>query len=59
MLKRANDIRELLLIGDRQGAVSSAMTAQMWPEAMLIASFTDKEEYRVRVSSLYCGDGLF
>jgi hypothetical protein len=25
------------------------MTAQMWPEAMLIASFTDKEEYRVRL----------
>ncbi|CAH0493435.1 unnamed protein product [Peronospora farinosa] len=46
LLKRANDIRELLLVGDRQGAVSSAMTAQMWPEAMLIASFTDKEEYR-------------
>ncbi|KAJ8550492.1 hypothetical protein ON010_g10577 [Phytophthora cinnamomi] len=45
-LKRSNELRELLLVGDRKGAVSSAMSAQMWPEAMLIASFTDKEEYR-------------
>ncbi|CEG48280.1 Regucalcin gene promoter region-related protein (RGPR) [Plasmopara halstedii] len=45
-LKNANQLRELLLIGDRKGAVSAAMGAQMWPEAMLIASFTDKEEYR-------------
>ncbi|KAL4115544.1 hypothetical protein PRIC2_013705 [Phytophthora ramorum] len=46
VLKRANDLRELLLVGDRKGAVSAAMSAHMWPEAMLIASFTDKEEYR-------------
>ncbi|CAH0520677.1 unnamed protein product [Peronospora belbahrii] len=46
MLKHANDLRELLLVGDRKGAVSSAMTAQMWPEAILIASYTDKDEYR-------------
>ncbi|KAG3051124.1 hypothetical protein PC121_g18025 [Phytophthora cactorum] len=46
MLKHANELRELLLVGDRKGAVSTAMSAHMWPEAMLIASFTDKEEYR-------------
>ncbi|OWZ14722.1 COPII coat assembly protein [Phytophthora megakarya] len=46
MLKQANDLREQLLVGDRKGAVSTAMTAHMWPEAMLIASFTDKDEYR-------------
>ncbi|KAK1938278.1 Protein transport protein SEC16A [Phytophthora citrophthora] len=46
MVKHANQLRELLLVGDRKGAVSSAMAAHMWPEAMLIASFTDKEEYR-------------
>lgn len=51
MLKHANDLRELLFVGDRKGAVSAAMTAHMWPEAMLIASFTDKEEYRVSVLS--------
>ncbi|KAE9008059.1 hypothetical protein PR002_g16017 [Phytophthora rubi] len=45
-LKHSNELRELLLVGDRKGAVSSAMSAHMWPEAMLIASFTDKEEYR-------------
>ncbi|KAF4318751.1 hypothetical protein G195_007866 [Phytophthora kernoviae 00238/432] len=44
--KHTNDLRELLLVGDRKGAVSMAMNAHMWPEAMLIASFTDKEEYR-------------
>lgn len=46
MVKHANQLRELLLVGDRKGAVSAAITAHMWPEAMLIASFTDKEEYR-------------
>ncbi|POM67012.1 Hypothetical protein PHPALM_17052, partial [Phytophthora palmivora] len=46
MIKQANDLRELLLVGDRMGAICTAMTAHMWPEAMLIASFTDKEEYR-------------
>ncbi|KAL3663511.1 hypothetical protein V7S43_011400 [Phytophthora oleae] len=46
MVKHANQLRELLLFGDRKGAVSAAITAHMWPEAMLIASFTDKEEYR-------------
>ncbi|EEY61619.1 COPII coat assembly protein SEC16, putative [Phytophthora infestans T30-4] len=46
MQKHANELRELLLVGDRKGAVSTAMSAHMWPEAMLIASFTDKEEYK-------------
>ncbi|GMF24498.1 unnamed protein product [Phytophthora lilii] len=48
ILKQSNELRELLLVGDRKGAVAAAMTSHMWPEAMLIASFTDKEEYRVR-----------
>uniref|UniRef100_A0AAV1T810 Protein transport protein sec16 n=1 Tax=Peronospora matthiolae TaxID=2874970 RepID=A0AAV1T810_9STRA len=46
MLKNTNFLRDLLLAGDRKGAVSSAMTANMWPEAMLIASFVDKEMYK-------------
>uniref|UniRef100_M4BRG3 Protein transport protein sec16 n=1 Tax=Hyaloperonospora arabidopsidis (strain Emoy2) TaxID=559515 RepID=M4BRG3_HYAAE len=47
-----NVLRELLLAGDRKGAVSSAMTANMWPEAILIASFVDKEMYK-RVLRIY------
>jgi hypothetical protein len=39
-------IRELLLMGNRKAAVDTAVNAQMWPEAMLLASFTDKEEYK-------------
>lgn len=39
-------MRELLLLGDRKAAVDVAIQAQMWPEAMLIASFTDKDEYK-------------
>ncbi|DAZ98277.1 TPA: hypothetical protein N0F65_008962 [Lagenidium giganteum] len=46
ILKSSNKIRDLLLTGDRKGAVEVAMHAQMWPEAMLIASFTDKDEYK-------------
>ncbi|KAG7396032.1 Protein transport protein Sec16B [Phytophthora boehmeriae] len=51
-VKHANELRQQLLIGDRKGAVSTAMNAHMWPEAMLIASFTDKDEYR-RVLRMY------
>ncbi|CCI40104.1 unnamed protein product [Albugo candida] len=39
-------IRSLLLNGDRRGAVEAAMRSHMWPEAMLIASFIEKEEYK-------------
>nr|CCA13964.1 COPII coat assembly protein SEC16 putative [Albugo laibachii Nc14] len=39
-------IRSLLLNGDRRGAVEAAMRFHMWPEAMLIASFIEKEEYK-------------
>ncbi|CAI5730882.1 unnamed protein product [Hyaloperonospora brassicae] len=45
-LKHTNALRKLLLTGDRKSAVSSAMTAHLWPEAMLIASFIDKEMYK-------------
>ncbi|GLD96445.1 hypothetical protein PINS_up005128 [Pythium insidiosum] len=44
--RNATRIRELLLLGDRKAAVEVAIQAQMWPEAMLIASFTDKDEYK-------------
>lgn len=47
LAKNANTIRDLLLVGDRKAAVDVAIHAQMWPEAMLIASFTDKDEYKV------------
>lgn len=46
--KHAHSIRDLLLVGDRNAAVDAAVRAQMWPEAMLIASFTGKDEYKVR-----------
>lgn len=42
-----NKIRDLLLLGDRKAAVDVAVQSQMWPEAMLIGSFTDKDEYKV------------
>ncbi|RLN37569.1 hypothetical protein BBJ28_00005692 [Nothophytophthora sp. Chile5] len=45
-VQNVSKVRELLLVGERKDAVSAAMNAQMWPEAMLIASFTDKEEYK-------------
>ena len=54
MLKNTNVLRELLLAGDRKGAVSSAMTANMWPEAILIASFVDKEMYKVCAPRFLC-----
>ncbi|TYZ56946.1 hypothetical protein PybrP1_002822 [[Pythium] brassicae (nom. inval.)] len=44
--KHATSIRDLLLVGDRNAAVDVAVRAQMWPEAMLIASFTGKDEYK-------------
>ncbi|RLN96649.1 hypothetical protein BBJ28_00020750 [Nothophytophthora sp. Chile5] len=44
--RNVSKVRKLLLVGERKDAVSAAMSAQMWPEAMLIASFTDKEEYK-------------
>lgn len=47
MAKHADTIRDLLLVGDRNAAVDVAVQAQMWPEAMLIASFTGKDEYKV------------
>ncbi|TDH68162.1 hypothetical protein CCR75_008986 [Bremia lactucae] len=54
-VKHTNHLRELLLVGDRKGAISTAMSAHMWPEAMLIASFTNKEEYK-RVLRNYVDD---
>lgn len=45
-VRNASRVRELLLLGDRRAAVDVAIQAQMWPEAMLIASFTDKDEYK-------------
>jgi hypothetical protein len=45
-LRNASRVRELLLLGDRKAAVDVAIQARMWPEAMLIGSFTDKDEYK-------------
>lgn len=33
--------------------MEAAISAQMWPEAMLIASFTDKDEYKVGSNSKF------
>ncbi|KAI9908148.1 hypothetical protein PsorP6_016101 [Peronosclerospora sorghi] len=52
LLKHANDLCELLFAGDRKCEISTAETAHMMPEAMLIASFTDKKLYPVRVLTL-------
>ncbi|RHX98837.1 hypothetical protein DYB36_009842 [Aphanomyces astaci] len=44
-------IRQLLLNGDRKAAVDVAVAANMWPEAMLMASMVDSALYKSVVES--------
>ncbi|KAF0698634.1 Aste57867_10728 [Aphanomyces stellatus] len=39
-------LRQLLLDGDRKGAIDVAMAANLWPQAMLMASYVDPELYK-------------
>ncbi|KAI9911465.1 hypothetical protein PsorP6_009881 [Peronosclerospora sorghi] len=50
LLKHSNDIRELLFDGDRKCAISAAITAHMWPEAILIAHLPTRKSNRSSVS---------
>ncbi|CAK4079675.1 unnamed protein product [Aphanomyces euteiches] len=44
-------LRQLLLDGDRKGAIEVTTAANLWPQAMLIASFVDPELYKSVVQS--------
>ena len=44
-------LRELLLVGDRKQAVEVALKAQLWPQAMLFASYIDTTTYTHVVST--------
>ena len=43
----SSEIRELLTIGDRKGAVQVAIQNKCWSEAMMIAAFIDQDTYKV------------
>ena len=41
-------LRDLLMAGDRRTAVTVAIQAHLWPQAMLIASYIDPATFTVR-----------
>ncbi|OQS02896.1 COPII coat assembly protein SEC16 [Thraustotheca clavata] len=47
----ANQMRQLLLAGDRRAAIDVAKSSNLWPQAMLIASFVDPDIYKSVVHS--------